>query len=454
MFASASAAALPPRSGVIVADSGPWYIDATTGAVGRVRIQPPPPPGRRPSLPPPPVAAPPKRRLEPPTVSEQVIVDRPDGARAAADPLPLPRRVRTDADNSTPCCWNSTTTAPSSRSMMTGSSSASTRRAARLFARRDRAAEAAAQEAIRQDGLVQMRMATAQAEKGRLVFVFRGRDAAEAWQGFVAERLPALQALGWRNQIDTDFGPRLVQIRRAVRHAGQPMPPGCGARVVLAGFRHRDRRRPPSAAADPDAPARTRRHGRRAGHRRRGDHQPGRRPHPETAGRTHRPPAGGDGGHDRGRQPHHRRHDGAGRRRRAHGAGSGGRADHPLAGRRRSSRNVARFRAITEIPEAPVPRQLHRQPAPLSAARRQLAAASAGERPGRIARGRYGPGQDRADHRPYRHRGRRRPSRPAGAGGRPDQPGAQLDRPNLPGSRRICAWWCCTGWIATNAGAT
>ena len=40
--------------------------------------------------------------------------------------------------------------------------------------------------------------------------MFRGRDAAEAWQGFVAERLPALQALGWRNQIDTAFGPRLV----------------------------------------------------------------------------------------------------------------------------------------------------------------------------------------------------------------------------------------------------
>ena len=79
-----------------------------------------------------------------------------------------------------------------------------------VFARRDRAAEAAAQDAIRQDGLVQMRMATGKTEKGRLVFVFRGRDAAEAWQGFIAERLPALQALGWRNQIDTDFGPRLA----------------------------------------------------------------------------------------------------------------------------------------------------------------------------------------------------------------------------------------------------
>ena len=75
LFASASAATLPPRSGVIVADSGPWYIDATTGAVGRVRIQAPTPPPRPPSVAP--VAPPPKRRIEPPTVSEQVIVDRP-----------------------------------------------------------------------------------------------------------------------------------------------------------------------------------------------------------------------------------------------------------------------------------------------------------------------------------------------------------------------------------------
>jgi hypothetical protein len=43
IFASASAATLPPRSGVIVADTGPWYVDAVTGAVARVRIQPPAP---------------------------------------------------------------------------------------------------------------------------------------------------------------------------------------------------------------------------------------------------------------------------------------------------------------------------------------------------------------------------------------------------------------------------
>jgi superfamily II DNA or RNA helicase len=80
-----------------------------------------------------------------------------------------------------------------------------------VFARRDRAAEAAAQDAIRRDGLVQMRMAMGRAEKGRMVLVFRGREAPELWQAFIAERLPALQALGWRDQIDGTFGPRLVQ---------------------------------------------------------------------------------------------------------------------------------------------------------------------------------------------------------------------------------------------------
>jgi SNF2 family DNA or RNA helicase len=44
-----------------------------------------------------------------------------------------------------------------------------------------------------------------------MVYVHRGRDAAERWQAFVTERVPALQALGWRNLIERDFGPRIVQ---------------------------------------------------------------------------------------------------------------------------------------------------------------------------------------------------------------------------------------------------
>ncbi|MDB5401317.1 MAG: ATP-dependent helicase [Rhodopila sp.] len=208
-FVSSSAAALPPRSGVIVADSGPWYIDAATGAVARIRIQ-------APALAPRPAAPAvgrvvhPKRRLEPITASEQVIVDRPANPVLRLTRFPCPdefgRMQQLDAlllefdyggalvpfDDDRQFVRTNTPDGP-------------------VFVRRDRTVETAAQDALRQDGLVQMRMATGKAEKGRLVFVFRGRDAAEAWQGFVAERLPALQALGWHNQIDPDFGPRLVK---------------------------------------------------------------------------------------------------------------------------------------------------------------------------------------------------------------------------------------------------
>lgn len=79
------------------------------------------------------------------------------------------------------------------------------------FVRRDREAEAAALSVLRQDGFNQMRIAEGSTAKGRMVFVHRGRDAPERWQSFVAERVPALLALGWRNRIDRDFGPRRVQ---------------------------------------------------------------------------------------------------------------------------------------------------------------------------------------------------------------------------------------------------
>jgi superfamily II DNA or RNA helicase len=79
------------------------------------------------------------------------------------------------------------------------------------FVRRDRAAETAAFDALRQDGLSQMRIAEGPTAKGRMAFVYRGRDASERWQSFVADRVPVLERLGWRNLIDRDFGPSLVE---------------------------------------------------------------------------------------------------------------------------------------------------------------------------------------------------------------------------------------------------
>ena len=212
VFESAKATTLPPRSGVIVADNGPWYVDATTGAVGRIRIQPAAVPPK------PPVSAGTvprmqgdlsRRRLEPATVSEQVIVDRQMTPVLRLTRFPCPDefgRIQTldalllefDYDGAQ-------IPFDDDRQFVRVSTSVGAE-----FVRRDRNAEAAALEALRQIGLVQMRMATERAAKGRLVHVFRGRDAAEAWQSFVAERLPMLQASGWRDRIDSTFGPRLV----------------------------------------------------------------------------------------------------------------------------------------------------------------------------------------------------------------------------------------------------
>ena len=221
---------LPPKSAIILGEAGPWYVDAATGAVGRVRLLHAPArqvspvtvvPGgivRRP-FPKPPFPGrgrPGAHRREPVvvTAAEPVILDRPltpvlrlrkvqcpdeagrlqhidaltvdfdyDGVLVPADDERQFVRVHRPGDS------------PGNQS----------------FVRRDRAAEAAALDALRQDGFSQMRIAEGPTAKGRLVFVHRGRDAAERWQSFVAERVPTLQALGWRNRIDHDFGPRLVQ---------------------------------------------------------------------------------------------------------------------------------------------------------------------------------------------------------------------------------------------------
>jgi superfamily II DNA or RNA helicase len=216
VFASASEAELPPRSGVIVSSAGPWYIDASTGAVARVRIQAPPrtsyvaPSFVAPQAP----VAPLRRGAEAGAHGEPVFVDRPMVPVARLTRLPCPdefgRMQAMDAllldfdyggaavpfDDDRQFVRIATPTGP-------------------VFARRDRAGEAAALEALRRDGLAPLRVASARpeggrADKGRTVLVFRGRDAAEAWHAFVAERLPVLLGLGWRHETDTEFGPRFA----------------------------------------------------------------------------------------------------------------------------------------------------------------------------------------------------------------------------------------------------
>jgi superfamily II DNA or RNA helicase len=209
IFPAASAVALPPRSGVIVGATGPWYVDAATGAVARLRIRPPmPPPQLRPPLQPP--AAEPRRRVEPPTVSAQVIVERPLTPVLRLTRFPCPDAFgRIQPQDGLLLEFDyagAVVPFDDDRQFVRVETSAGP-----VFVRRDAKGEAAVLDAIRRDGLVQMRIASGQAAKGRMVFVFRGRDAAEAWQAFVTERLPALQNLGWGHRIDGDFGPRLAE---------------------------------------------------------------------------------------------------------------------------------------------------------------------------------------------------------------------------------------------------
>ena len=205
-FPSAAAVSTSPQSAVIVGASGPWYIDAATGKVGPIRIRPAVPPPARPVAP----AAPVRRPANSTSVGEQVIVDRPmrPVIRLACFPCPdeYGRMQQLDALLLEFDYDGGLVPFGDDRQFVRLDTDGGP-----VFVRRDRTAETATQDAIRQAGLVQMRMAAGKAEKGRMVFVFRGRDAADAWQAFIAERLPALEASGWRNQIDPDFGPRLVQ---------------------------------------------------------------------------------------------------------------------------------------------------------------------------------------------------------------------------------------------------
>jgi superfamily II DNA or RNA helicase len=234
-FASVSAAAagLPPRSGVIVADCGPRYIDAATGAVARLRLQAPAAarsniitpapvlaraapgaPARKPmraltrAMVPPP--SPVKRRGEAEGYGEPIIVDHKMTPVVRLTRLPCPdefgRMQMLDALLLEFDYGGTIIPFDDDRQFARIDSAAGP-----VFARRDRAAETAAQEAIRKEGLVQMRMASGRNEKGRMVLVYRGPEAGLSWQVFVAERLPVLQSVGWRDQIDNDFGPRMVK---------------------------------------------------------------------------------------------------------------------------------------------------------------------------------------------------------------------------------------------------
>ena len=197
---------LPSKSGVLLGDSGPWYVDGATGQVGRVRLRQPPPA---------PVAIRPKPGRKQPAVvleleSDKAIIER------AATPVIRMRKLPGPDEFGRQVLLN---TLSLGFDYGGGIAESDDERqfvrclgpAGPSFVRRNLDNEAAIAESLRQDGFVQLRIGDPRSLKGRRVFVFRDRDASEQWHRFLTERVPALQAMGWRCEIDADFGPRFAE---------------------------------------------------------------------------------------------------------------------------------------------------------------------------------------------------------------------------------------------------
>ena len=216
---------LPPDSAIILGAAGPWYVDSATGAMGRVRVLkvvPPSEPAPAPAA----TTAPARPRTGP--------RGRPQPSRLAVAPAAEP--VILDG-SFTPILQLRRIEAPDAGGRMQPTDTLMVSfdyggalvpfdddrqfvRAPRpndppnqpSFFRRDRAGEAEAMELLRPDGFTPMRIAENATAKGRIVHVFRGRDATERWQAFLTGRLPALVAIGWRHETDPTFGPALGQV--------------------------------------------------------------------------------------------------------------------------------------------------------------------------------------------------------------------------------------------------
>ena len=202
---------LPPRSAVLMGDDASWYVDASSGAVGEARFR------AAPALLAKPVRG---RRREPIALpalqSDQVIVER-----AATPVLRLSKRY--GPDEAGVLALLDTLTLDFDYAGEHGGHGVAEgddeRQFVRVggprgaeFVRRDPAAEAAASQVLTEYGFVQLRVADGSTGKGRRVHVLRGADTAEHWHRFLTERVPALEAEGWRCTVESGFGPRVAQI--------------------------------------------------------------------------------------------------------------------------------------------------------------------------------------------------------------------------------------------------
>ena len=197
---------LPSKSAVLFGESGNWYVDAVSGEAGPIRVpttaqQSP----KRPEI----------RRRErfrpaPLSSSGQAIVEHPLVPVLRLTQYPClddyGRTQRLDALVLDFDYGGAVTHADDERQFVRLENDAVT-----SFVRRKPQEEAAALETLRQDGLVQMRVADGASAKGRRVFLFRGQNASDNWRRFVTSRIPELKQLGWKSEVTDDFAPRVVE---------------------------------------------------------------------------------------------------------------------------------------------------------------------------------------------------------------------------------------------------
>jgi superfamily II DNA or RNA helicase len=199
---------LPRKSAVLRCEAGNWYVDADSGEVGPIRV-----PASAPSP-----QVPRQReirrhdRFRPAAAaaSEQVIVEHPLVPILRLTQFPclddFGRTQRLDALVLDFDYGGAVTHADDERQFVRLENGAET-----SFVRRNPKEEATAIETLRQDGLVQMRVADGASVKGRRAFLFRGQTASDSWRRFVTSRVPELERLGWRIETMDDFGPRFVE---------------------------------------------------------------------------------------------------------------------------------------------------------------------------------------------------------------------------------------------------
>ena len=199
---------LPPKSAVLLGEAGNWYVDAVSGMVGPLRVSAAATTSQSQNFPQ--FRRHERSKAAPITSSGEVIIDHPLVPVLRLTQFEVPdgfgRTQRFDALFLDFDYGGAVTHADDERQFVRLENAA-----ANSFVRRNPQAEATAIETLRQDGLVQMRVADGTSVKGRRAFLYRGQNASDNWRRFVVSRLPELEKLGWRSEATDNFGPRVVE---------------------------------------------------------------------------------------------------------------------------------------------------------------------------------------------------------------------------------------------------